>query len=158
MLFFCSDPCEPPVRLPPDTSLASVQERRSGVSEHGVCSSSSTASTPAGIWLLHPAAAVSTVHSPSGQPAALGICEGLEHSGRLGRRWTWCCFFPILWLSHIASSLWVQLSLAQKDLVLYLTARHFLMVISRSRWYFVLNTNPTELEQYHIFSLLGLHC
>lgn len=75
-----------------------------------------------------------------------------------GKKVDMVLLFPILWLSHIASGLWVQLSLARKYLVLYLTARHFLMVISRSRWYFVLNTNPTKLEQYHIFSLSGLHC
>lgn len=98
-LFFCSDPCEPPVCLPPDTSLASVQERCSSVSEHSVRSPNCSASFPTGIWLLHPASAIAAVHSPSGQPAALGICEGLKRP----RRWT--LWSQLFWLSHIASGL-----------------------------------------------------
>lgn len=98
-LFFCSDPCEPPVCLPPDTSLASVQERCSSVSEHSVRSPNCSASFPTGIWLLHPASAITAVHSPSGQPAALGICEGLKRP----RRWT--LWSQLFWLSHIASGL-----------------------------------------------------
>lgn len=102
-LFFCTDPCKPPVCLPPDTSLASVQERRSSVSEHDMRSPNGTASSPTGIWLLHPAPADSAVHSPSGQPAALGMCKGLMRPRSLGRRWTLCSqLFP---LSHMASGL-----------------------------------------------------
>lgn len=102
-LFFCSDPCKPPVCLPPDSGLASVQERRSSVPEHDMRSPRGTASPPAGIWLLHPAPAVSAVHSPSGRPAALGMCEGLKRPRSLGRRWTLRSqLFP---LSHMASGL-----------------------------------------------------
>lgn len=100
-LFFCSDPRKPPVCLPPDTSLASVPERRSSVSEHDMRSPNGY--SPTGIWLLHPAPAISTVHPPSGQPAALGMCKGLKRPRSLGRRWTLCSqLFP---LSHMASGL-----------------------------------------------------
>lgn len=85
-LSFCSDPCWPPVRLPPRTSLAPVQEGRAGVSEHGVRASRTATSTPAGIWLLHLAAAFSTVHSAPGHSAALGSRERLDRPGGCGAK------------------------------------------------------------------------
>lgn len=112
-LSLCSAPCQPPVLLPPCTSLASVQAGRSSVPHHSVRVSGSAASAPEGIWLLHLAAAVSTVHSASGYSAAVGSCEGLDHPGT--ERWRRIEHFKLLQLSHVLSGLWVQLNLGQKE-------------------------------------------
>ena len=79
-----SAPCQPPVLLPPCAGLASVQEGCSSVYQRDVRASATSASAPAGIWLLLFAPANSAVHSASGHTAAVGSCDGLDHPGSVG--------------------------------------------------------------------------
>lgn len=123
LLSFRSDPCQPPVHLPPCTGLASVQKGRARVSEHGVRASSAGTSGPAGVRLLHFAAAISTVHHTSGRPAAMKSCEGLEHPGRV--EWSWMECSKLSQLSQVTSGLWVQLDLGEKKNIFNFTAESY---------------------------------